>query len=76
MIVQLSFKVSGSTDGNTWTEIADKSNNTDPGFVPAFVTTSDAYRYVRVDVSAVVNNVNGNAANWAVGVSEMTVYGI
>ena len=29
----------------------------------------------RINVDAVINNVNGNAANWAVGLNEVTVYG-
>lgn len=66
------FTVSGSTDGQTWTRIVDRSANRTVGF------TSDAvageYRYVRVDVTRVVNDHNGNAASWAAGLVEVQVY--
>lgn len=69
------FNVTGSVDGNTWTTLADQSGNTDVGFKPSFPTSNQQFRYVRIDVDAAVNNVNGHVANWAVGVSEVTVYG-
>lgn len=69
------FTVDGSTDGSTWTTLVDQSKNVDVGFKPSFPTSTESFRYVRINVDAVINNVNGNAADWAVGVLEVTVYG-
>ncbi|MFP5359768.1 MAG: bacterial Ig-like domain-containing protein [Actinomycetes bacterium] len=66
------YSVYGSTDGTTWTRLANREANTLVGF-----TTDDldgAYRYVRVDISSVINDHNGNAAVWAAGLVEVQVY--
>lgn len=66
------YSVYGSTDGSTWTRLANREANTLVGF-----TTDDldgAYRYVRVDISSVINDHNGNAAVWAAGLVEVQVY--
>ena len=66
------YTVSGSHDGLNWTVLADRRANRTVGF------TSDQlegeYRYVRVDVTRVVNDHNGNDAAWAAGLVEVQVY--
>lgn len=69
------FNVTGSTDGIEFATLADRSDNTDVGFVASYPTSTDAYRYVRINVQAVINTHNGNEADWAAGVVEATVYG-
>ncbi|MBA8815204.1 hypothetical protein FHX48_000256 [Microbacterium halimionae] len=67
------YVLSGSTDGENWTTIADRTSNRQVGF------TSDAlegsYRFVRVDVNRVINDHNGNEAAWAAGIVEVQIYG-
>jgi hypothetical protein len=66
------YTVEGSADGATWTRIVSRLANRSTGF------TSDglegSYRYVRVSVSKVVNDHNGNEADWAAGLVEVQVY--
>ncbi|KAI5359079.1 Putative coagulation factor 5/8 domain, Galactose-binding-like domain superfamily [Septoria linicola] len=69
------YNVTGSNDGNTFSLLADKRDSVDVGFSASFPTSSEKFRYVRINVDAVINNVNGNAASWAVGINEVTVYG-
>lgn len=69
------FNVTGSTDGKTFSSLADQSNNTSPGFVPSFPTSTEKFRYIRINVAAIINNNNGNEADFASGVTEVTVYG-
>ncbi|MCM3659510.1 chitobiase/beta-hexosaminidase C-terminal domain-containing protein [Georgenia satyanarayanai] len=66
------FTVSGSADGQEWVQLVDRSANREVGF--ASDPLSGKYRYVRVDVSNVVNDHNGNAAAWAAGLVEVQVY--
>ena len=69
------YNVTGSTDNSAFTLLVDKKSNKDPGFSTSFPTSSQKFRYIRINVQSVVNNVNGNSASWAVGVNEVTVYG-
>ncbi|VUC34749.1 unnamed protein product [Clonostachys rosea] len=73
------YNVTGSTDGKTYNMLADQTNNTDSGFSVSFPgangTSAEGFRYVRVEVSGLYNNNNGNSATWAVGLHEVTVYG-
>ncbi|MEV8569582.1 family 43 glycosylhydrolase [Streptomyces sp. NPDC051322] len=66
------YTVSGSADGTNWTTLTDRSSNTTVGF------TSDSlhgtYRYVRLSVSKVINDHNGNSATWAAGLVEVQIY--
>ncbi|PIA97298.1 hypothetical protein CB0940_06327 [Cercospora beticola] len=69
------YNVTGSNDGRTFELLADQTNAVDVGFSAAFPTSTQQFRYIRINVESVVNNVNGQAANWAVGIHEVTVYG-
>ncbi|KAK4503659.1 hypothetical protein PRZ48_004574 [Zasmidium cellare] len=69
------FNVTGSNDGNTWTPLADQSNNVNPGFAASFPTSTERFRYIRINVNQIRNNVNGNEADFTGGVTEVTVYG-
>ena len=66
------YSVYGSNDNETWTKIADRESNRLVGF-----TTDDlagTYRYVKVTITSVINDHNGNAAVWAAGIVEAQVY--
>lgn len=67
------YKIYGSSDENEWTELVDESSNTTTGFKSHRL--SGTYRYVKVEVSKVVNDHNGNSASWAAGLVEVTVFG-
>jgi hypothetical protein len=69
------YQIQGSTDGQTFTVVVDNTNSIDVGFSAAFPPATPKYRYIRIDVSDVVNDVNNHAAAWAVGLNEVTVYG-
>lgn len=68
------YQVWASVDGTEWSLVADRSDNTTVGF------TSDPLsalaRYVRVDITSVINDHNGNAAVWAAGLVEVQVYAV
>ncbi|PWD51325.1 hypothetical protein C8046_12300 [Serinibacter arcticus] len=66
------YSVYGSLDGTTWERIAQREANRLVAF-----TTDDlegTYRHVRVDISSVKNDHNGNDAHWAAGLVEVQVY--
>lgn len=67
------YSIYGSLDGEDWTLLADQQDNKTVGF------TSDAlsgtYRWVAVQVSEVINDHNGNSADWAAGLVEVQIYG-
>lgn len=67
------YVISGSDDGVTWTPVLDRSANKMVGFTSDHIAGS--YRYVRVDVSGVVNDHNQSSAGWASGLVEVEVYG-
>ncbi|KAK7202851.1 glycosyl hydrolase [Myxozyma melibiosi] len=69
------YTVSGSTDGESYTVIADNTDNEAVGFVVNLITDLNSYRYVRFDVDGIINAHNGNSATWAAGINEITVYG-
>ncbi|KAF2210626.1 carbohydrate-binding module family 32 protein [Cercospora zeae-maydis SCOH1-5] len=69
------YNVTGSADGQTFEVLADRSNAVDVGFSASFPTTTQRYRYIRINVESVINNINGHAASWAAGIHEVTVYG-
>ncbi|NNC11826.1 family 43 glycosylhydrolase [Planctomonas sp. JC2975] len=68
------YTVEGSTNGTDWTRIASRLANRSTGFTSDGL--SGSYRYVRVSVSKVVNDHNGNEADWAAGLVEVQVYAI
>lgn len=53
------YNVTGSTDGQTFELLADQTNAVDVGFSAAFPTSTQQFRYIRINVESVVNNVNG-----------------
>ena len=71
------YKLYGSVDNVTFTELADRSTNEDLGFTSDRVTPSDytAYRYLRIVISRFVNFTNGNAPGYNPGLYEIKVYG-
>ncbi|QDS71309.1 hypothetical protein FKW77_001730 [Venturia effusa] len=68
------FNVLGSDNGNSWELLADQSKNTVVGFVDTKVETVKSYTWIRIDVSGIMNVNNGNGADWAKGVLEVTVF--
>jgi hypothetical protein len=66
------YTVSGSVDGRTWVRLADRSGNTTVGFTTDQL--AGRYRHLRVEVTNVVNDHNGNGAAWAAGLVEVQVY--
>ncbi|MHA7985544.1 chitobiase/beta-hexosaminidase C-terminal domain-containing protein [Rathayibacter sp. CAU 1779] len=66
------YTIEGSADGNTWVRIVSRLANRSTGFTSDDLAGS--YRYVRVSVSKVVNDHNGNEADWAAGIVEAQVY--
>lgn len=66
------YTVSASNDGESWDQLIDASANRTVGFTS--YALDGEYRYVRVDVSRVVNDHNGNGAAWAAGLVEVQVY--
>lgn len=71
------YKLYGSTDNVTFTELADRSTNEDLGFTSDRVAPIDAtaYRYLRIVISRFVNFTNGNAPGYNPGLYEIKVYG-
>ncbi|KAM3421627.1 hypothetical protein BST61_g2013 [Cercospora zeina] len=67
------YNVTGSADGQTFELLVHQSNAVDVGFSASFPTTTQQYRYIRINVEGVINNVNGQAASWAVGIHEVTL---
>ncbi|KAE9966938.1 hypothetical protein EG328_008509 [Venturia inaequalis] len=68
------FNVLGSADGKSWEKLADQSKNTVVGFVDSEIQSGKSWKWVRVDVLGIMNVNNGNEANWAKGVLEVTVF--
>lgn len=70
------YKLYGSTDNVTFTELVDRSTNEDLGFTSDRVTPGDytAYRYLRIVISRFVNFTNGNAPGYNPGLYEIKVY--
>lgn len=66
------YRVWASVDGVAWSLVADRSDNTTVAFTSDALTGSA--RYLRVDISSVINDHNGNAAVWAAGLVEVQVY--
>ncbi|MFI1096419.1 chitobiase/beta-hexosaminidase C-terminal domain-containing protein [Streptomyces sp. NPDC020917] len=66
------YTVEGSDDGQAWTRLVGQSAGRTVGFTSN--TLTGTYRYVRVSVSKVVNDHNGNGADWAAGLVEVQVY--
>lgn len=70
------YNVTGSSDGKYFSLLlADMHDSVDVGFSVAFATSTEKVRYVRIYVDGIINNVNGNEADWTVGINEVTVYG-
>lgn len=70
------FNVLGSADGKTWEALADQSKNTVVGFVDVKIEGGKSWRWIRVDVLGIMNVNNGNGADWAKGVLEVTVFAV
>jgi len=66
------YTVWASNDNVNWTRLVSELANTTVGFKSNGLTGE--YRYVRVDVTKVVNDHNGNDASWAAGLVEVQVY--
>jgi hypothetical protein len=66
------YKVSGSHDGATWTQLFDNSANSRVGFQSH--PLSGTYRHVRIDVSQVWDMVHNQGASWSAGIFEASVY--
>lgn len=71
----LQYNVTGSTDQENWTLLVNGTGNTAVGFLSEAVSDSGSYRYIRLNVDKVINIHNGNEADWAAGLNEVTVYG-
>ena len=72
------YKAYGSNDMNSWTQIADVTDDGDDdgGFHVGWVTDTTPYRYVKVTVEDVKNNQGGNAsALWGGKPQEVAIYG-
>ena len=71
------YKLHGSTDNVTFTELVDRSTNEDLGFTSDGITPGDytPYRYLRIVISRFVNFTNGNAPGYNPGLYEIKVYG-
>jgi len=69
------FNVTGSADGSSFSLIGSKHDNVDVGFVSVASQSQEKFRYVRLNVNSIENAHNGNEADWARGISEVTVYG-
>ncbi len=72
------YRAYGSNDMNTWTEIANVTDNDydDGGFHVGWVTDTTPYRYVKVTVEDVKNIQGGNAsALWGGKPQEVAIYG-
>ena len=67
------YKVYGSKDKTNWDELVDESNNTLTGFKSHALEGS--YRYIKVEISKVVNSHNNNSASWGAGLVEVQVFG-
>lgn len=66
------YTVEASDDGQSWTSLVAATANRTVGFTSDALTGN--HRYVRLSVSKVVNDHNGNAAAWAAGLVEVQVY--
>ncbi|PLW54346.1 hypothetical protein PCANC_04956 [Puccinia coronata f. sp. avenae] len=62
-------------DRSPFKVIVDKSSNTRVGFVSSILNDPTAYSAVMLQVQKVTNVHNKNAANWAEGINQFTVYG-
>jgi hypothetical protein len=69
------YKLEGSADKSSWTQLVDGSANNVVGFVTNPITDTGHYRYVRLTVSNIINVHNGQVATWADGIIELAVYG-
>jgi len=71
------YTLSGSTNGNSYTQLVNASSNGQPGFVVHVIDNANAYRYVKLSVSKFndIRHNNANTVSWADGVYEVAVYG-
>lgn len=67
------YVIETSSDGQSWTQIVDRSHNMTAGFTSDHLTGTA--RYVRLNVSAVKRVDNNSGASWATGIVEFQVYG-
>ncbi|WSQ13012.1 discoidin domain-containing protein [Streptomyces sp. NBC_01231] len=67
------YTVSGSTDGQRWTELVDNTQNNRVGHQSHELTGS--YRYVKLDVYKSFDLAHGKDADWSRGLYEVSVYG-
>lgn len=69
------YTLEGSKDGKNYTLLVDGSDNWMTGFQILRFDDTTPYRYLRMNVSDVVNVHNGNRAMWAEGIYEINVLG-
>lgn len=69
------YTIEGSRDGKEYTMLVDGKDNWLAGFQILRIDDKAPYRYLRLNVSGVVNVHNGNSAMWAEGIYELNVFG-
>ncbi|KAJ9134339.1 Coagulation factor 5 8 type domain-containing protein [Pleurostoma richardsiae] len=67
------YLLSGSVDGETWTQLVDNTANILPGYKSHLI--DGTYRYVRLNTTSVWDVVHNQAATWQAGLYELSVYG-
>lgn len=67
------YKISGSTDNETWSELVDNSAHRLPGHKSHLL--EGLYRYIRLDVSSVYDVEHNTSASWQAGLYEVTING-
>ncbi|WP_201361691.1 family 43 glycosylhydrolase [Dictyobacter formicarum] len=68
------YKIYGSIDNATYTQLADRSTNTDLGFTSDNIVDTAKYRYLRITVSKYINFTNGNPPGYNPGLYEIKVF--
>jgi len=69
------YTIEASTDGKDFKTIVDNLNNWQVGFHILKIEDQTPYRYLKLNVSKIVNVHNNNGAEWADGIFELAAYG-
>lgn len=69
------YKLEGSKDNESWTQLVDGSQNNVVGFITNPIADNGQYRYIRLTVNEIINAHNGQGATWADGIIELAVFG-